>query len=213
MSGITKADLMEYVKVTEDQLKQKCSDEHIREIALNLTSWELYAPYLGLSTAEIDGIKEDAHKHEQRTLRTLQKWKSKAVFKATYGALVDVCIKLRNAELAEKICQYAKGMSCMMCVFTMKLMWVCLFTLCTEKVATVPDGGASYTTAASAPPKRSRINGKLDTLSNHVPFSCGIHIISIRYNISLTMIVCWFRFNFELATNYSSISTDMSYLL
>ena len=107
--SVSLEDLKQHVKVSDEQLDQQCSDEHIREIALNMPSWELYAPYLGLTTVEVDGIADDARRYEQRTLKTLEKWKTKLVFKATYRSFINVCLKLKNADLAEKVCRYAKG--------------------------------------------------------------------------------------------------------
>lgn len=64
-------------------------------------NWKVYAPYLGLSGADIDVLESNYRRAETQCFRAFKKWKERAAFKATYLYLVDnVFLKYGNAELA-----------------------------------------------------------------------------------------------------------------
>ena len=108
--GVTLKELLDHLDLHESQLDQRCTDEHLRDIALHIDKWEVYASYLGLTQADIDGIKEDGRSNAEKKIRALQEWKRKNAFKATFRFLVeDVFLKAENAELAEKVCSLLIG--------------------------------------------------------------------------------------------------------
>ena len=63
------------------------------------------AHLLGLTETDVEDIKEDGKKTQDKRYKTLRKWKDKNLFKATYGALIDIFLKLGRADLAEKVCR------------------------------------------------------------------------------------------------------------
>ena len=98
MDGVLKK-----VGIPQTLLDQKCSDEHISSISLFL-DWRRVAPHLGLKKPDIDEIESKKTDSEKR-LETLQQWKMKYGYLATYEALVQVLLKVGNADHAERVCQ------------------------------------------------------------------------------------------------------------
>ena len=84
-------------------LEQSCSDEHLNSISLFL-DWRRVAPHLGLKQPDIEEIESKKTEPEKR-LETLQKWKMKYGYCATYKALVQVLLKVENASHAERVCR------------------------------------------------------------------------------------------------------------
>ena len=112
MAGITFEELIAYVGISADELNKPCSDEHITSISLFLTNWQTVAPLLGLSETDEEDVQEEGKKTQDKRYKTLQRWKSKNLFKATYQVLVGVFLKLGKADLAENVCRLLvdKGM-------------------------------------------------------------------------------------------------------
>ena len=112
MAGITFKELTAHVGISADELNKECSDDHINNISLFLANWQTVAPHLGLTEVDKEDVLEDKTKAQDRRYKTLQKWKAKNVFKATYTVLVDAFLKIGRADLAEKVCRLLidKGM-------------------------------------------------------------------------------------------------------
>ena len=109
MAAITLDELLKEVGVCSEKLNDSISDDHIREIAIFLTSWRTVATYLELGENDLDAVEQE--KDEQmKKLKALQKWKGKFGFKATYRKLVEVLLSLAMADVAEKVCHPLKGM-------------------------------------------------------------------------------------------------------
>ena len=108
MAGVTFEELIAYVGISTDELNKPCSDEHIARISLFLANWQTVAPLLGLTETDEEDI-EEGKKTQDKRYKTLWKWKCKNLFKATYGALIDVFLKLGRADLAEKVCRLLVG--------------------------------------------------------------------------------------------------------
>ena len=102
MSGITLDELLKEVGLTPKQLEEKCTNEHLHNIALSLKSWRTLAPHLGL---EVDAVDRDAHGEEEKKQKCLESWKAKFAFKATYRVLVEALLKIGNADQAEEVCR------------------------------------------------------------------------------------------------------------
>ena len=103
MSGVTLNELLEEVGVTSMQLDEKCTNEHLHDIALFLTSWRTLAPCLGLSS-EVEAVDRDAHNEKEKRQKFLETWKAKFAFKAKYKVLVEALLKIGSADQAEKVC-------------------------------------------------------------------------------------------------------------
>ena len=104
MSGVTLAELLKEVGLTNEQLDETCTHEHLRDIALFLTSWRTLAPQLELSS-EVEAIEKDAHSEKERMQKFLEAWKAKFAFKAKYRVLVEALLKIGSADQAEKVCR------------------------------------------------------------------------------------------------------------
>ena len=74
-------------------------------ISLFLANWQTVAPLLGLTETDEEDVEEEENKTQDKRYKTLQRWKNKNLFKATYRVLVDVFLKLGRADLAEKVCR------------------------------------------------------------------------------------------------------------
>ena len=105
---------MKEVSVHPEKLNESISDEHLREIAILLTSWRKVATHLELGENDLDDVEREEKDEQMKKLKALQKWKRKIGFKATYRKLVEVLLSLAMADVAEKICLLLKGMSVIM---------------------------------------------------------------------------------------------------
>ena len=104
MSGVTLDELLKEVGITHKQLNEKCTNEHLHDIALFLKSWRTLAPQLGLSSSEVEAVEGNAHSEKERRQKFLESWKAKFAFKATYRVLVEALLKIGNADQAEQVC-------------------------------------------------------------------------------------------------------------
>ena len=111
MAAITLDDLLKETEICAEKLNQSTSDEHLRAIAIFLTSWRTVAAYLGLSENDLEAVERQRKDEQDRRLNVLQRWKGKFGFKATYRKLVEVLLSLAKADIAEKICRLLKGIS------------------------------------------------------------------------------------------------------
>ena len=105
MSGVTLDELLKEVGITYMQLDEKCTNEHLHDIALFLTSWRTLAIYLQLSSSEVEAVDEDAHSEKERKLKCLELWKDKFAFKARFRVLVEALLKIGSADQAEQVCR------------------------------------------------------------------------------------------------------------
>ena len=103
----TLKDLLDELRISPNLLDQTCSDEHLREISLFL-DWRGVAPHLGLNERDIDHI-ESKRTEPVKSLETLQMWKRKYGFRAKFKMLLDVLMKIGNAEQAEKVCRILRA--------------------------------------------------------------------------------------------------------
>ena len=101
LDGLVKA-----VGISPTLLEQKCSDEHLKAISLFL-DWRRVAPHLELDETDINDIESKKTDSEKR-LATLQKWKLKYSYLATYKVLVEALRKVGCADHAERVCQLLK---------------------------------------------------------------------------------------------------------
>ena len=120
MAGVTLEELVKKVGVAPEALHERCSDDHLRSISLFL-DWRSVAPHLGLSETEREEIESDGKKHSGKKLKTLEKWKSKFVFQATYRRLIEVLLTIGRADHAEEVCKLLpKGIKCL-CMYTVDI--------------------------------------------------------------------------------------------
>ena len=97
-------ELLVEVGVTRTSLDKTCTDEHLQDVALFLESWSNVAPYLGLSSDDVEVIQRDVHNEQGRRRKVLEVWKGKFAFKAKYRVLVEALLKIGRADQAERVC-------------------------------------------------------------------------------------------------------------
>ena len=95
---------MKAVRIPLTLLDQECSDKHLKSISLFLDRGSV-APHLGLSEIDIQDIDCDKRKEAEKRLQTLEKWKRKYAFKATYRKLVEILLDIGDASSAQKVCK------------------------------------------------------------------------------------------------------------
>ena len=110
MAAITLDELLKEVGVHPEKLSDSISDDHLRKIALFLTSWRTVASHLDLDEYDLDDAEQGGRKVKDKSLKALQIWKGKFGFKATYKKLVGVLLSLAMPDVAEKVCYLLKGM-------------------------------------------------------------------------------------------------------
>ena len=101
--AVTISELVEVVGISEANLDERCADEHLDSISRFL-DWRTTAPHLGLTETEIEDIEDGDRKNERKRLKTLQRWKRKFCFKATYRKLIEVFLCIGRADHAEEVC-------------------------------------------------------------------------------------------------------------
>ena len=106
MAAVTLEEILKEVGIHPEKLNKSISDDHLREIALFLTSWQTVALYLDL---DLDAIGQECKSQQAKKLKALQIWKGKFGFKANYKKLVEVLLSLSMADIAEKVCHLLKG--------------------------------------------------------------------------------------------------------
>ena len=118
MAAITLEELLGKVSVHPEKLSASISDDHLRAIAIFLTSWRKVATYLGLSENDLGDVEQEGKDEQDKRIKALQIWKGKFGFKATYRMLVEVLLSLAKADVAEKVLHLLKGMLYQLCDMT-----------------------------------------------------------------------------------------------
>jgi hypothetical protein len=109
MAGVGLGELVEHVGLSDADLGTRCEDEDLSDLCLLIPSWKTLAPFLKLTDTEIEDIDSDNSKSREKVLSMLKKWKRKHTFQATYKVLVEVFLKVGDAETAEKVCNHLKS--------------------------------------------------------------------------------------------------------
>ena len=103
--------LIKYFKITEEQLEEECSDEHLETLSQSKRFvWKDWADQLGLSDEQIkdiDGMSLDGSGKAQTALSI---WQDINGFLATYEKLAETFLGGGNAKLAGEVCKLLKGM-------------------------------------------------------------------------------------------------------
>ena len=102
--SLTAEKIAEESGVPRAKLDEECSKEHINEISLFLTSWKTLAPHLYLEDTDIEEIDQDGKTEQEKKLKTLQKWKERFIFQATYKVLMEALLKIGKADRVRKVC-------------------------------------------------------------------------------------------------------------
>ena len=95
--------------VRRELLYKKCSDQHLKNIAKELTQWRLTASWLGLKTIVDDLDKDVRFDEKDKRQRMLEGWQEEKGTKATYWALAEALLQVGRTDLAEKLLSFLKG--------------------------------------------------------------------------------------------------------
>ena len=107
MANVTIKDLKELAGVKDEQLDKECSDEHFYRISMDVGNHTLFAGRFMLKEAE----KTNANMQptaQQKAEEVFRIWKRNNIGKATYRRFVEVCLELRNGELARTMCNLCR---------------------------------------------------------------------------------------------------------
>ena len=95
-------------KLSDEDIDEEVSDEHILEIYPQLVKWKQVAFHLGLTQGDIEAIEGRARPEEElMRLYMLQEWKAKKKIDGTvvYQVLLKVLIKCNCTESASQVCE------------------------------------------------------------------------------------------------------------
>ena len=101
--------LIKHYKITEEQLEEECSDEHLETLSKKFV-WKDWADQLGLSDKQIQDIDGMSLDESGKAQKALSKWQDINAFLATYENLVETFLGGGNAKLAGEVCKLLKGM-------------------------------------------------------------------------------------------------------
>lgn len=87
----------------DELLDQQITNENIANIAKLLVSWEKLAPYLDITEAEEEEIRQDCQFYMEKKIGVLRKWRDKKANSATYQHLIQAAEKSGNARLAQQM--------------------------------------------------------------------------------------------------------------
>ena len=110
-STVTMDDLLRRIPgVRRELLHKKCSDQHLKNIAEELTEWRLTASWLGLKRTMVDDLDKSVRFDEgDKRHRMLEDWQKKKGAEATYWALAEALLQVGRTDLAEKLLSFLKG--------------------------------------------------------------------------------------------------------
>ena len=102
-------DLIGQYQLSLTHLQTKCDDDLFLDLSEQISSFEDTAPYFELTQPEINEIIVDCRTERSRKLRMLWNWKTKHGSEATYLAIVNIFLRLKDRYLAEFVLRYCKG--------------------------------------------------------------------------------------------------------
>ena len=117
MAGITLDECIQRFDLAAKDLDAECSDEHILNVSRFL-DWRGVAPHLNLTDSEVDAVGSDGKDEQDKRRKTLQKWKSKFSFKATYKDLIQALLDSGRADHAKEVCKLLQKGKHKQCITT-----------------------------------------------------------------------------------------------
>ena len=91
--------------IVEDRV---CENIELAKLAAKIVSWEIYAPYCGLSPTDEMKIKEDSEHYVVQKLRMLERWKERSGEDATYRNLTGIFERVGDQVLANFVYKLAQ---------------------------------------------------------------------------------------------------------
>ncbi len=100
---ITVSELARVTGITESELDKPCTDDDLLEISLLIVQWRTLGPHLGLEQFDIVALEHNLSEEGERPLGSLQRWRDKKSYHATYAVLVNALLRLGWTEIARKV--------------------------------------------------------------------------------------------------------------
>ena len=94
--------------ISQEQLKEQVTSEHIRKISLEMIKWEDWGSALELTPTQIEDIDRENRTMHTKRLAVLRVWKETFGSTATYEKLVDALLKFKMRKMAEFVCSLLK---------------------------------------------------------------------------------------------------------
>ena len=104
MAGITIDECIQRFNLTAEVLDAKCNNKHIADVSRFL-DWKGVARHLKLTDSEVGAVESEGRDEADKQHKTLQKWKSKFAFKATYRNLIQALLDSGRGDHAEEVCK------------------------------------------------------------------------------------------------------------
>ena len=89
--------------------RRECDNNLFLTLSEEIPSFDLAAPYFGLTQSEINAISRDCNNEKSRRLQMLWNWKSKNGTSATYLAIIKIFLKMKNISLAEVVLKASRN--------------------------------------------------------------------------------------------------------
>ena len=99
------AQLLQKYQLTDDRLRQKCSDDHLKEIA-QFISWREVGPCLPEInwSVDLEDIDRDGYNEAERRRMLVNLWKQRNGDGATYHVMITAMDRARRRD---NVCQLA----------------------------------------------------------------------------------------------------------
>ena len=102
-------DLVTCYELNEEFLGAELScQEHMLDISIRLVDWKKFGRAASLTTAEIEGIQQDGSNEDDRRYKAIEIWHRMKASDATYGALIEILLKIKMVDIAEHVCGLQK---------------------------------------------------------------------------------------------------------
>ena len=110
--------LKDYTGVRDAQLDMEFQYENVVALASHFGNpTKLIGRLPGLSEAVFQDVMNKAHcDTEAAVILALKTWRELNPMKATFRALVEIALDMRNGDLARKICKYVLKVFCITCI-------------------------------------------------------------------------------------------------
>ena len=104
MEKPTLEELMARLHLSQHQLDQKISEDHLMEVSMIIDDHQVLGPLLRLSEPAMATINPNLHITLQR-MKMLQMWSQKYDWRATYNEIIKVLLRLEKAHQAQRVCE------------------------------------------------------------------------------------------------------------
>ncbi len=107
---ITVNDLKVEKEVTDEQLRQKCAPQHLKDIAPSIGDYIKFAKHYEIPKGELAEIKNSTEIDFVAKTEAVLLWWREFNPDPTYLRFVNDCLKLREGDVAREMCSLCKSM-------------------------------------------------------------------------------------------------------